>query len=66
MNFSGEFQNNVKYFCMKFSGIYEDSMGSSLRQKKAYHGLLKTHNLILSILEGSVSVIQNSAMFVLG
>ena len=30
------------------------------------HGLLKTHGLILCILEGSVSVIQNSGMFVLG
>ena len=65
MNFSREFQNNVKYFCMKFSGIYEDS-GQFLETKKAYHGLLKTHNLILSISEGSVSVIQNSGMFVLG
>ena len=52
MNFSGEFQNNVN--------------GQFLETKKAYHGLLKTPGLILSILEGSVSVIQNSGMFVLG
>ena len=30
------------------------------------HGLLKTHGLVLCILEGSVSVMQNSGMFVLG
>ena len=32
----------------------------------AAYGLLKTHGLVLCILEGSVSVIQNSGMFVLG